>query len=1056
MARQVLPILGGVVGAFFGMPQLGFAIGSVVGAIIDPGTSQGPKLGELAVQRSNEGMPRAIIYATATCTGYILDFGPPIKTTETVTGEKGAPKSEQEVVYRNYAIAICEGPILGVLRVWENDKLVYDVRPGSLMLAESAKWKENKVFYAGTEDQLPDVFLELNVSGPGETPAYRGTAYMVVGLEDLTNSVGAIPQYRWEVSTTVSPSTPGADWFEYVTYTGTGSDIELDSLDLSDGGLVWVNRLDATEPVKMFFKTNEEAVTIYEMGNETIIGGGPDNPVASDATFDGTTITLPSSVSTSGGSYIAYVFKKSLGNFDIVEYLGGGVAGTPVAHNIGEVPKMHFVRQMDDPDHTIGWMHLQHFNGLANLHITDNNNVSTSTQQWNDTAPTSLHVTLGNHPQINGTGKNYVMFLFGGDDCYTSVNNAGTDLSIGFDPSFAYVKRRTAESSTFDYNLITGSDDPGFAGTERLAFGDGDGGVALTEDRILRLGDGTYEVSTAGGASGTWADISVDVFMIKGVTTPPAETLLLADIVSDLHDRCGIPTEDYDVTELVDEVDGMTITGDYTAADAINTLRSCYFFDKAEPGDKLYYPKRGKPVVETLTFDDLIDVPDLSKRDQVAEVPKKVHLLFQNSTAGYSPVKATYERSTVDVKSIVETTIEVPVVLTMDKGQQMVHKQHKVLTADAQGEIKLTIPDRLIKLIPSDAIGLSLRGQVRRLRIDECEWADGVLTQTLRTDRQSAYTSNLTGIPIPEPMLPPSTIVGDTTFVFADVSSRIESEDDLHYLVAGVGSLPGWYGWMLQRSLDAGANYSNVEQFNVADTIGSLVDDVPAASEHYTDTTNTVRVQLFREGQALEDLTEVQFLSEGGAFLLEKADGSYEVMQYRDVVVESDGSFLLSTLHRGRLNSGASAHTAGARFVMLSSAHHIPAQSAWIGQALTHRPVSLGESAEDATEQTDTYVGRSQLEWPVASLSLARDVSDVITATWAPRHRFGTDDAPVASINFQGYRVTIDDGVLPTVTFDTTTAGFTYDASALGDPLTVSVSALNRITGAGPATSGSV
>jgi hypothetical protein len=80
-------------------------------------------------------------------------------------------------------------------------------------------------------------------------------------------------------------------------------------------------------------------------------------------------------------------------------------------------------------------------------------------------------------------------------------------------------------------------------------------------------------------------------------------------------------------------------------------------------------------------------------------------------------------------------------------------------------------------------------------------------------------------------------------------------------------------------------------------------------------------------------------------------------------------------------------------------------------------------------------------------------VSDVITATWAPRHRFGTDDAPVASINFQGFRVTLDDGVLPPVTFDTSTAGFTYDASALGSPLTVSVSSLNRITGAGPATS---
>jgi hypothetical protein len=378
----------------------------------------------------------------------------------------------------------------------------------------------------------------------------------------------------------------------------------------------------------------------------------------------------------------------------------------------------------------------------------------------------------------------------------------------------------------------------------------------------------------------------------------------------------------------------------------------------------------------------------------------------------------------------------------------------KVMAAEAQGEIKLTLPERLIGLIPSDNIGLSLRGQVRRLRIDERDWADGVLSDTLRIDRQSAYTSNLTGISIPEPALPPSTIVGETTFVFADVPSRSDSEDDLHYLVAGVGALPGWYGWQLQRSLDAGANYSNVEQFTAADVIGTLVDAVPSASDHYTDTSNTVRVQLYNSNHTLEDLTDAQFLSEGGAFLLEKADGSYEVLQYRDATDEGSGIFALTHLHRGRLNSGASAHVAGARFVLLSSAHHVPAQSAWIGQSVTHRPVSLGESPESATAQSNTYAGRSQLEWAPASLVLARSVANIVTGSWAPRHRFGTDDAPVASVNFQGYRVTIVGS--STVTFDQTSNLLSYDASALGASVVVSVQALNRITGAGPATSGTI
>jgi hypothetical protein len=130
-------------------------------------------------------------------------------------------------------------------------------------------------------------------------------------------------------------------------------------------------------------------------------------------------------------------------------------------------------------------------------------------------------------------------------------------------------------------------------------------------------------------------------------------------------------------------------------------------------------------------------------------------------------------------------------------------------------------------------------------------------------------------------------------------------------------------------------------------------------------------------------------------------------------------------------------------------------ESAWIGQSIKWRGVSLGGPVESASVQTATYVGRSQTEWPVASLILARDVSNIVTGSWAPRFRFGTDDAPVNSANMTGFRVTIV-GSSTVVLPDQTANSFSYDASALGVSVTVSVQALNRITGAGPATSGTV
>ncbi len=921
MAQQVLPIIGAVVGGYFGGPsgaQAGWAIGAAVGgAVAASEPKPGPRLGELPVQTSYEGSPRAIIYGTATCTGYVLAFGPPIKTTEIETGDKGAPKSENEVVYRSYAIAICEGPITGVLRIWENDKLVYDVRPGSLMVAESQKWLASgggTTFYLGDEEQVPDIFMALNVSGLGETPGYSGTAYMFRLLADTTDTRGAIQQYRFEVCS--------SGWMIYDLQRTTGVQVVrwFNAGALSSGGTWHVN--ESGESIHV----DGAALLIFEVRRSSTSPGLP---------WAGLTATLTVQVG------------------DDAEYTK--ILSSDTVFSI----------QVNGPSDVVARIEMHNGSG----------------------------VSLGNAlAQI-------------------SVNNILTSGTIG--PG---------------YQAYYGGETP-------PPFIPGD------------IADEYYGV-LQGADSSLWAaPWGPDSIEITGDGLP----VTLSSVVSNLHGRAAVSASDFDVSEIEDiEIKGLTLQSDgYSAADAISTLQDCYFFDKQEDGEKIRYPLRGKPVITTLTIDDLVETPDLSKREQAGEIPRKVNLMYQNPLAGYAPVKATFEASSPDNKSTLEISTQVAVVLDVDEAQQMVHKVFKVAVSDAQGEIKLSVPDSFIALCPGDCIGLSLRGRVIRLRIEEVEWADGVMNLTCRTDRQSAYTSALTGIPIPEPALPPSTIAGDTQFAYLDIPARIDSEDDLHYLVAGTSAMPGWYGWALQRSLDGGLNFSSVDTWNDRAVMGTLVDPVAAASEHYTDTTNTVRVQLYRTTQVIESQTEQQFLSEGGAFAIVRPDGSAEVMQYLDADDEGDGVFALTTLHRGLLNTGGSAHLEGSLFVMLSSAKHVTAQSAWLGMDLTHRAVSLGESPETADIQTDAFVGRSQIEWPVAYLDAQRDLSDVLTVSWLPRHRFGSDVNPIASVNFQGFRVTFDDGAT-SVSFDTTGTTYAYDASAMGSSVEVSVAPINRITGLGP------
>lgn len=199
MARQALTIAGAVVGTMFGAPQLGFMIGSMIGNAVDPVTIQGPKIGDLAVQTSRDGVPRPIVFGTAAVTGNIIDRSAPKIVKKKERSGKGGPVTVTERVYMSYAIRVCEGPATSITRVWENEKLVYDGRPESTIVKDSTKFLTKTTFYMGGETQLPDPTLEA-IHGVGNTPAHRGTCYAVFKDKDLTDFGGAIPQYRFEVN----------------------------------------------------------------------------------------------------------------------------------------------------------------------------------------------------------------------------------------------------------------------------------------------------------------------------------------------------------------------------------------------------------------------------------------------------------------------------------------------------------------------------------------------------------------------------------------------------------------------------------------------------------------------------------------------------------------------------------------------------------------------------------------------------------------------------------------------------------------------------------------
>jgi len=187
MAQLAIPLAGAGLGFWLGGP-IGASLGWVVGSYASTPDPEQPEIGDLRVQTSTYGAGLPFITGRQRLSGNIIWAAD--KTTYSVdTGGKGGPPGSNQTGYKiSIAIAICQGPIKGISKVWEQGEVKADAtNQGKL---------PGKLYLGNLTDQA-DPTIEA-IEGVGNTPAYRGIAYMVLTDFDLGVS-GAIPQFSFEV-----------------------------------------------------------------------------------------------------------------------------------------------------------------------------------------------------------------------------------------------------------------------------------------------------------------------------------------------------------------------------------------------------------------------------------------------------------------------------------------------------------------------------------------------------------------------------------------------------------------------------------------------------------------------------------------------------------------------------------------------------------------------------------------------------------------------------------------------------------------------------------------
>jgi len=202
--------VGGPIGAFIGS-TLGRAIDQRAIASLEPARQRGPRLETLRVQGTAEGAPMACIFGRARVTGQVIWAARFQEGRTTRSAGKGGPRTVEHDYALSFAVALCEGEIDGVGRVWAD---------GQPMDMSGVTMRVHR----GGADQVPDPLIEAvemrqapAPSGPwgpssghdvsflhpheegGDAPAYRGCAYVV--FEDLALGPfgNRVPQLSFEV-----------------------------------------------------------------------------------------------------------------------------------------------------------------------------------------------------------------------------------------------------------------------------------------------------------------------------------------------------------------------------------------------------------------------------------------------------------------------------------------------------------------------------------------------------------------------------------------------------------------------------------------------------------------------------------------------------------------------------------------------------------------------------------------------------------------------------------------------------------------------------------------
>ena len=235
----------------------------------------------------------------------------------------------------------------------------------------------------------------------------------------------------------------------------------------------------------------------------------------------------------------------------------------------------------------------------------------------------------------------------------------------------------------------------------------------------------------------------------------------------------------------------------------------------------------------------------------------------------------------------------------------------------------------------------------------------------------------------PPVLLPPP---GPTRVHLLDFPGLLREEDEPLLPVAMAGSSAGWLSGSLLASRDGGESFAVVTDTAAPAVIGDVEQPPAAGPTTFWDEANSLTVRLLRSDMTLESRSALSVLNGGNLAMV-----GAELIQFRDAVLQADGSYRLSGLLRGRQGSehAVAGHTAGEPFVLIDGGGlaDVRIPLAFAGQAIPIKPVSNVDDPDTVAAETMAVAFNALKPLSPAHLRAVRLASGDVRITWIRRTR---------------------------------------------------------------------